>query len=858
MVGAGRWLSIGLFLLLNLVAVAAACAQASNVALASAGAVASASSTYSGSYPVNSLNNNERTGAGWGAGGGWLDGTPGSFPDWVQIQFNGSQTIDRVVVYMVQDNFQQPVEPSDSLTFNDWGATDFTVEGWNGSGWTLLGTVTGNNLVKRTVSFGPFTTDRIRINILGGRSPWSLLTEVEAWSVAAAAAQGTSNVALASAGGMASASSTYSGSYPVNSLNNNERTGVGWGAGGGWLDGTPGNFPDWVQIQFNGSKTIDRVVVYMVQDNFQQPVEPSDSLTFNDWGATDFTVEGWNGSGWTLLGTVTGNNLVKRTVSFGPFTTDRIRINVLGGRSPWSLLTEVEAWTPTSSSGAPPAPVPPSAALTVQMTDAAVFVGDLDGPTWELANRPMLVPWVNPGGDWRDSANVAQGNAHYAVSADIDYSYYSTRDVTLPVTALVSRLLSNNTGIYLLNTKGEVKIASRSHAMLPGPRLHIVTTTGIFDPPCIVDTWVSPSTNQPMGAQDTFEFPAIIKFDLTGVTGTVTSATLSLSVYLLYAVPAQITADYLDPPSLNLTASGSVVGNRVEGIAATVAQDSALASHPSVLIYDNLISKDYIFSNFQGIAGAPPTIADNLQIIDWPQYGLKAARVWSITTNQRLISWHHWAEPKQNPPKPWQRDFGDGYTHLFFRYLMEIGTDVKAGMTELGMKLPGLAGTYDFSNSGAVTLPQPPNDGTWEMRLWHAGVSPRANPDIYGLATYFYGVDHPTSQFSGNGQVRFTKGFLKAGRVYSIEQEIKLNTLTNGVANPDGVERVWIDGVLMYENTGMRIRGYDNVRIQSIPWMNIYHGGLGFPSAPFHYDVGGLVVSTEYIGPPKLVGSGSQ
>ena len=275
------------------------------------------------------------------------------------------------------------------------------------------------------------------------------------------------------------------------------------------------------------------------------------------------------------------------------------------------------------------------------------------------------------------------------------------------------------------------------------------------------------------------------------------------------------------------------------------------------------MSKDYIRTNFQGVAGegagqGPPNLTNNADIVQWPQYGLSAARVWSITTNQRLISWHHWAEPKQNPPKSWQRDFGNGHTHLFFRYLMEIGTDVKTGMNELGMKLPGMAGTYDFSNSGAVTLPAPRADGTWEMRLWHTGVSPRAHPDIYRLATYYYGVEHPLSQFSGLGDTRFTKGFLKAGRVYSIEQEIRLNTLTNGVANADGIERVWIDGVLMYENTAVRIRGYDNVRIQSIPWMNIYHGGLGMPIAPFHYDIGGIVISTEYIGPPKLLGGASQ
>jgi hypothetical protein len=46
-----------------------------------------------------------------------------------------------VVVYTVQDNYQSPVEPTDSMTFATYGNTAFTVEGWNGTGWTNLGTV---------------------------------------------------------------------------------------------------------------------------------------------------------------------------------------------------------------------------------------------------------------------------------------------------------------------------------------------------------------------------------------------------------------------------------------------------------------------------------------------------------------------------------------------------------------------------------------------------------------------------------------------------------------------------------------------------------------------------------------------
>ncbi|HEY8813911.1 MAG TPA: Ig-like domain repeat protein, partial [Candidatus Dormibacteraeota bacterium] len=336
-----------------------------NVALASAGAVALASSVYNSQYPVVAVNNNDRKGAAWGNGGGWNDATANAFPDWVEIDFNGSKTIDRVIVYTLQDNYPNPIEPTDTLTFAQYGVTAFNVQGWTGSTWTTLATISSNNLVKRAVTFSPFTTSRIRVNVTQALMTYSRLVEVEAWGTAAVGpppssttlasslnpstvgasvtftatvtgtnptgsvaltdggnalsgctglaltgsgnartaacttsalsqgthsivaayagdagnagssssplsqlvnAAGSSNVALASNGAVASASSTISAAYPVSAVNNNERAGLNWGNGGGWNDATGNAFPDTVQIAFNGSKTINRVVLYTLQD----------------------------------------------------------------------------------------------------------------------------------------------------------------------------------------------------------------------------------------------------------------------------------------------------------------------------------------------------------------------------------------------------------------------------------------------------------------------------------------------------------------------------------------------------------------------------------------------------------------
>jgi hypothetical protein len=197
---------------------------ASNVALASVGAVASASSSL-GNYPVAAVNNGDRKGLNWGQSGGWADATANAYPDWVQINFSGVKTIDRVVVYTLQDNYTNPIEPTDTLTFASYGVTAFSVQGWNGSAWVDLATVSGNTLVKRSLSFSAFTTDRIRINITGSLNAYSCLVEIEAWGVDATGLPPPTTTTLSSSGTPAVAgttvtfTATVSGANPSGSVN---------------------------------------------------------------------------------------------------------------------------------------------------------------------------------------------------------------------------------------------------------------------------------------------------------------------------------------------------------------------------------------------------------------------------------------------------------------------------------------------------------------------------------------------------------------------------------------------------------------------------------------------------------------
>src|SRR5204862_366912 len=60
-----------------------------NVALASNGATAIGSTTYSSGYAASGAINGDRRGQNWGNGGGWNDATSNTYPDWLEIDFNG-------------------------------------------------------------------------------------------------------------------------------------------------------------------------------------------------------------------------------------------------------------------------------------------------------------------------------------------------------------------------------------------------------------------------------------------------------------------------------------------------------------------------------------------------------------------------------------------------------------------------------------------------------------------------------------------------------------------------------------------------------------------------------------------------
>ena len=241
---------------------------------------------------------------------------------------------------------------------------------------------------------------------------------------------GRLNVALATNGGVANASSTLSPSYPASSTINGDRKGLNFGFGGGWNDGTPNAVPDWLELDFKGLKLVEEVDVFSLQDSYSSPVEPTPTMTFTTWGLRSFDVQYWDGVNWVNVpgGSVTNNNLVWRQVVFVPLTTSKIRLWLTGGLNGYSRVMEAEAWgtsaggnaSPTVSITSPSGGTTVTAPATIAITATA---DDIDGSIQQVdfyANgalvgtssaSPYAVNWTNVAAGTYSLTAVATDNA---------------------------------------------------------------------------------------------------------------------------------------------------------------------------------------------------------------------------------------------------------------------------------------------------------------------------------------------------------------------------------------------------------------------------------------------------------------
>jgi hypothetical protein len=200
-------------------------------------------------------------------------------------------------------------------------------------------------------------------------------------SHAASSANDRLNVAAAVNGGLAVPSSSINDdTFPASSIIDGDRKGVNWGAGGGWADGTPGEFPDTMDVEFSDAMSIDEVDVFTTQDTWWNPIEPVEALSFLNYGITAFEVQYFDGDNWLTVpgGTVTDNTMIWRKFTFAPVMAEKIRVKINAAKSPYSALVELEAYgVPAVAPSPSPTPTPtptPSGDLASVLAERDIYI----------------------------------------------------------------------------------------------------------------------------------------------------------------------------------------------------------------------------------------------------------------------------------------------------------------------------------------------------------------------------------------------------------------------------------------------------------------------------------------------------
>ncbi len=467
-----------------------------------------------------------------------------------------------------------------------------------------------------------------------------------------------------------------------------------------------------------------------------------------------------------------------------------------------------------------------SVSTRVQVSEASN-----DGPTWFYANTNLKYAWNVAGGDYRDKNNVRWGSTHYASSV-----IATSNEQTLTITGLAdlaTRLISDNTGIYLYQSGGtDFRIWTKENtAGQPKPVFTVVTSTGTFTPALTHDLELNISTNQTVGTIGTANQRVILKFDMSGVTGTVSSASLTLRIQSTTGQTLYV--NWLEMPVL-VTDPVKQLGGATTGLRATLSE-SALASHADVIFYDPMTAAvtPTLWSNYN------PTGYQHQGFKTWSEFGVSAQRLASLGGNTTGIG-DSITPYLAVTIASWKKTTATKYDELYGAYTLMIDPDVKIGMNESGVKLP-----IGFGSSLVDTTAE-----YFALRLRHDAKS-AAHPDVYRLVTYFYDVDSPISN-PDRGRVETTSVCLRAGKIYTIEQRVKVNTrnAVTGVWNRDGIVEIWVDDVLVYQKTSMMLTQDPNIKIDR--WeMIIFHGGNTAPSATIHYEVGPYVIAKQRIGALK-------
>ena len=181
---------------------------------------------------------------------------------------------------------------------------------------------------------------------------------------------------------------------------------------------------------------------------------------------------------------------------------------------------------------------------------------------------------------------------------------------------------------------------------------------------------------------------------------------------------------------------------------------------------------------------------------------------------------------------------------IYFRYYVYFPDNWRCDNHEVG-KLPGFGGTYGLAGWGG----EPVNgDSGWSARMMN-----HDRGSLVKVGYYCYHADMTGTYGDHLGWEIDSLGYLTRNQWHCIEAYVKMNTITGGQGNNDGVLRGWVNGNLAYQNTGLRFRDTSWLKIEEV-WFNIYVGGSWTAPRDMELFFDNVVIARNFIGPKADVG----
>jgi len=498
---------------------------------------------------------------------------------------------------------------------------------------------------------------------------------------------------------------------------------------------------------------------------------------------------------------------------------------------------------------------------------------DGDGPSPTRWSTHLKIAWANKGGDFVDAKGVAQGSTPFV-----------SQPVAAPgnVVVVIGNPLAFRKGMLLrLTGKSDPSLTFAGRLSESPPVLAVARKDGsvVKLRPLSFAAWNS-SSSSAMDSRQQVKLSsgsgsALLLFDIPG---DAKSATLSLQVLEKRRPTGDLLLFALDPPGVFYPHEQPPV----PGIAATVADEHALKSHPAVIRAGDFdLRRKGVFEGIQQSAHVTREyLPDPLSPGRILYRSMFKQRDGSASGDQNWrgslsLSIGTMPADLTDPMRPIK---GPPTKELFGRLCfrmeedwlarndankMALGWDLRFGYWTKSGYWQQTTGNGGARGTGLKVL-RTNKDGTqqWEYQghsvRMEAGKAPRdaAHPHdaLRPITSYTYHLDQ--FDFNGTGE-RWGNAVIERGRWHCIEQQIRVNSIVgpfdalgNGQAVADGVLRTWIDGVFVGERTAMRWHRHPDMGIEG-PWINWFFGGKQAADQEMHYQMADFVLAREYIGLPK-------